>query len=521
MRYVTAASAAVANGSRCVAELLLVFPHQLFAVPPDIGTCRSAVLVEEPLFFTLYRFHKQKLLLQRGSLQYYREHLQQAGWHTRYVECTDVLADVRRLLPALAAQGVKRLHVSEVCDDWLQRRLERAANDNALQLVWHPSPQFLTDTQALGTQFRAGRRKYLHNNFYIWQRQRLGLLLDADAAPLGGQWSFDADNRKPWPKRQLPPPLPQAAATPWHAEARQWVELQFPEAPGSADAALRYPLTHVQAEVWLEDFLEQRFAGFGTWEDAIVDEAPVLQHSVLTPLLNNGLLLPATVLQKTLAFAQARGIALNDTEGFVRQLVGWREFIRGIYLHHGRQQRSTNHWGFTQPLPPAFYDASTGIDPVDTVIRKVLRNGYCHHIERLMILGCFMLLCECHPDGVYRWFMELFVDAWDWVMVPNVYGMSQFADGGLMATKPYICGSNYVLKMSNFRKGDWCTIWDALFWRFIHRHAEQLQRNPRLALLVRNFEQRPNAERRTLLQHAESWLQSLHADKQGEHVSLR
>lgn len=493
------------------AELLLVFPHQLFATPPDTGTCRTALLVEEPLFFTQYHFHKQKLLLQRAGLRYYASHLQQLGWQTRHVECMDAMADVRQLLPALAADGVRVLHLTEVCDDWLQGRLEQAATANGLQLQWHGSPQFLTDTAALATQFKATRRKYLHNNFYVWQRKRLGLLLDADGAPQGGQWSFDADNRKPWPRQRLPPPVPLATDTPWHSEARQWLQRQFPDAPGALEGTLHYPVTHAQAEAWLDNFLEQRFAGFGTWEDAIVKEALVLQHSVLTPMLNNGLLLPETVVRKTLAFAAEQRVPLNDTEGFLRQLIGWREFIRGLYLHHGRQQRLANHWGFTQSLPQAFYTASTGIEPVDAVIRKVLCNGYCHHIERLMVLGCFMLLCECHPDGVYQWFMELFVDAYDWVMVPNVYGMSQFADGGLMATKPYICGSNYVLKMSDFRKGPWCEIWDALFWRFIHRHAASLQRNPRLALLVRNFAQRTAAERQHLLQRADDYLAGLHA----------
>ncbi len=373
-------------------DVRLVFPHQLFATPPVVPGCDKVLLVEEPLYFTQFPFHKQKLLLQRASLRYYQNQLQQMGWQTRYLECHDPLADVRELLPALAADGVKVLHVTEVCDDWLQRRLEQAAAANHLSLAWHASPQFLTDTTSLATQFGATRRKYLHNNFYSWQRQRLGLLLDAEGKPQGGQWSFDADNRKPWPKQRLPPPLPQAAVTPWHIEGRQWVQEHFPRAPGSLEGALHYPVTHAQADAWLDDFLQQRFAGFGTWEDAIAGEAAVLQHSVLTPMLNNGLLLPATVLQKTLAFAEAQRVPLNDTEGFVRQLVGWREFVRGLYLHHGRQQRCANYWGFTQPMPRAFYDASTGIEPVDAVIRKVLHNGYCHHIERLMILGCFMLI---------------------------------------------------------------------------------------------------------------------------------
>jgi deoxyribodipyrimidine photolyase-related protein len=156
-----------------------------------------------------------------------------------------------------------------------------------------------------------------------------------------------------------------------------------------------------------------------------------------------------------------------------------------VYLRHGRAQRTRNFWGFTHGIPHAFYDGSTGVEPVDHVIRRVLKTGYCHHIERLMILGNFMLLCEISPDAVYRWFMELFIDSYDWVMVPNVYGMSQFADGGLMTTKPYISGSAYVLKMSNFSKGPWCAVWDALYWRFVDRHADFLSKNPRMAVMVK------------------------------------
>jgi deoxyribodipyrimidine photolyase-related protein len=175
---------------------------------------------------------------------------------------------------------------------------------------------------------------------------------------------------------------------------------------------------------------------------------------------------------------------LNSIEGLVRQVIGWREFMRAAYIERGRKQRKSNFWGFKRSMPAAFYQATTGIEPVDTVIRRVLRLGWCHHIERLMILGNFMLLCEIHPDHVYRWFMELFVDAYDWVMVPNVYGMSQFADGGSITTKPYLSSSNYVTKMSDFGTGPWREVWDALFWRFVHRHIGFFESHPRLAQMA-------------------------------------
>jgi deoxyribodipyrimidine photolyase-related protein len=177
-------------------------------------------------------------------------------------------------------------------------------------------------------------------------------------------------------------------------------------------------------------------------------------------------------------------VPLNSREGFIRQIIGWREFVRLVYEQQGRKQRTRNSLENHASIPVAFYTGDTGVLPVDTVIRRVLADGYCHHIERLMVLGNFMLLCDLHPDQVYRWFMELFIDAYDWVMVPNVYGMSQYADGGLMTTKPYISGSSYILRMSNYQKGAWCEIWDGLYWRFVDKHLGLIRANPRLSVMA-------------------------------------
>lgn len=491
-------------------DALLVLPHQLFAAPPDLAS-RQAVLVEERLYFRLYPFHKRKLVFQRAAMCAYAEGLRAAGWQVRHIDALDEAADSRRLPALLVRDGISALHLHEPCDDWLMQGLQAAAEVAGLALHVHETPQFMLSRRELAGNFALTRKRYRHQQFYETQRRRLGLLMDDDGKPTGGRFSFDGDNRKPFPRKAKAPPLPPQPDTPWLQDAAAWVDRHFPDNPGTADGSLRWPVTRSGAEAWLDDFLHRRFHGFGTWEDAIVAQEPVLHHSLLSPLLNAGLLLPGDVCTRALDHARQYGVPLNDVEGFLRQVLGWREFIRGLYVCHGRQQRSRNYWGFSHPLPAAFYTASTGVEPVDIVIRRVLELGYCHHIERLMILGCFMLLCECHPHGVYQWFMELFVDAYDWVMVPNVYGMSQFADGGLMATKPYICGSNYVLKMSNFPRGEWCEIWDALFWRFIHRHAARLRSNPRLALLVRNFTQRTQAEQTRLLARADEYLAHLHA----------
>jgi deoxyribodipyrimidine photolyase-related protein len=224
-------------------------------------------------------------------------------------------------------------------------------------------------------------------------------------------------------------------------------------------------------------------------------------------MLNVGLITPQEIIKKSLAFAKQENVPINSLEGFVRQIIGWREFIRGMYESKGTEERTRNFWGFDRKIPASFYEGTTGIEPIDTTIKKVLQTGYCHHIERLMILGNFMVLCEFSPDEVYRWFMELFIDSYDWVMVPNVYGMSQFADGGLMATKPYISGSNYVMKMSNYKKGDWQLIWDALFWRFMNVNRDFFTINPRLGMLVGTYDSMPIKKQELLMGTATRYLE--------------
>ena len=224
-------------------------------------------------------------------------------------------------------------------------------------------------------------------------------------------------------------------------------------------------------------------------------------------MLNIGLLSPRQIIDAALAMIDE--VPLNSLEGFVRQIMGWREFMRITYERRGRSQRSRNYWGFTRQIPESFWKGTTGILPLDTTIKKALKSGYCHHIERLMVVGNFMLLCEFDPDEVFGWFMEMFVDAYDWVMVPNVYAMSQFADGGGMCTKPYISGSNYLMKMSDYKKGDWQPIWDGLFWRFMHVHRDFFLSNPRLGMLVKTFDKMAPEKQQQHLLVAERFLESL------------
>lgn len=474
-------------------EATLVYPHQLFRAHPGVKRGRPVWLVEDPLFFGTdaewpVAMHRQKLVLHMASMSAYAEELLEAGHEVRWVRLnggekglgSDLL---RESLPG----NLREVHVADVVDDVLRRRLETFAARGGIRLVWHESPNFLTPMDFLARHTGTRLKRPFMARFYEAQRKRMGVLLDEEGGPVGGRWSFDEDNRKKWPARAVPPLEPWVKANTHVQAAIRRVQRDFPHRPGFTDG-FRWAVTREDAEAWLERFWEERFAGFGPYEDAISTRHGFLHHSAITPMLNIGLLDPAQVVSGAIAAAEKHGVPLASLEGFLRQVIGWREFMRGIYQFRSVPVRTTNHFGFSRKIPMAFYDGTTGIAPVDRVIRQLLREGYCHHIERLMVLGCFMLLCRFDPDEVYRWFMEMFVDAYDWVMVPNVYGMSQFADGGTFTTKPYLCGSNYLLKMSDEPKGGWCAVWDALYWVFIADHGELFRKNPRLAMMTKTWE---------------------------------
>ncbi len=439
----------------------------------------------------------------------YEAYLESKQIEVHYVESLSDLSDIRNLIAQLKRYGVTHVNYIDTTDNWLQQRIQTSCEENHISSTVFDSPLFLNTKKDLSVFFRSNKKKYHHTTFYTEQRKQRNLLIEPDGKPTGGKWTFDTENRKKYPARKTPPFIKFPDIDPFYTEAINYVETHFSDNLGSLTKQSHYPTNHQAAQVWFQQFLEQRFGEFGAYEDAIVSEHSILNHSVLTPMLNVGLITPDEVVEKSLRYAQQNDIPINSTEGFIRQIVGWREFIRGMYECRGSDERTLNHWKFTNKLPASFYDGSTGITPIDQTIKKILKTGYCHHIERLMVLGNFMMLCEIDPDEVYRWFMEFFIDAYDWVMVPNVYGMSQFADGGLMATKPYISGSNYLMKMGDYKKGEWQAVWDGLFWRFMDKHRAFFLQNPRLGMLVRMFDKMPQEKKDAHLANGEHYLHSL------------
>jgi deoxyribodipyrimidine photolyase-related protein len=494
----------------------LVYPHQLYADHTALEGTSCVVLVEDPLFFEQYHFHRQKLLLHRASMQRYAATLRKRGRHVRVVEAFE-LTESSQISRILAEMHVRSVRYVDPCDDWLAQRLSRGLAQSGIKAEVLDDPAFLTPRAEIEAFVSDRNDELFFTSFYVAQRKRLGILLDENGKPVGGKWSMDRSNRKRLPRRFPIPGLPHHHESREISAARCYVREQFPDAIGD-DTIFRYPVDHDSAAAWLKRFVTERLPFFGDYEDAMSEEQDVLFHSLLTPMLNIGLLTPQQVIDA--ALEQQDHVALNSLEGFIRQVMGWREFVRLVYLTRSRRQRSRNFWGFTKPMPTAFYEGTTGVYPVDEVIKRVLRTGYCHHIERLMVLGNFMLLCEIHPDAVYRWFMEMFVDSYDWVMVPNVYGMSQYADGGLMTTKPYISGSSYILRMSDYQRGSWCDLWDALYWRFIDKHAEYLAQNPRTAVIV-TMRDRMKGKIKDHRRIAELFLDRLHGQTQTTQTSKR
>jgi len=419
-----------------------------------------------------FQYHRHKLILVLSAMRSHRDSMK-SSYHIRYYEISDSRPYFEKLKEAVHQIDAKSLQAYEADSFERSDMLKTFAKKLGLPLSFIRSPKFLLDHDYAVSLLNRERPRM--QTFYIHQRKRFDILLNEKGLPDGGKWSYDTENRNPFPKQIVFPDLDKIPRTSHTEKVSSIIDLSFPENPG--DSALFFlPTTRSDALTWMHSFFHERYPLFGPYEDAIHSNQVFGFHSVLSPLLNIGLITPKEVIEEALK----HDAPIASKEGFIRQILGWREFIRGIYF---TRQFHGNYFNSRNELGRAWYNASTGIPILDDSIRKVLRYGYVHHIERLMIIGNLMLLCEINPDHVYRWFSELFIDADDWVMVPNIYGMSQYADGGGFATKPYIASSRYLLKMSNYPRGDWCEIVDGLYWRFISRHHDAFQKNPRSRMM--------------------------------------
>ncbi len=453
----------------------------IFFISEDYGLC------------TYFKHHKQKILLFLSAMRSYSDELKKNSFSLIYKSITekDFKTDyMKKLNEVIENQNITEIALFEIEDKPFEK-LFFSKLPGKIKIKYLKSPMFLNSREDFKDYLFKIKKPFLAN-FYKSQRIKYKILVDKNNKPEGGKWSFDDENRKKLPKHIQLPKQFIFNKTHHTNELKGIINEKFSDHPGSLDN-FWMGTTREDAKKCLNHFLENKLNLFGDFEDAVDQRDNILFHSALSPLINLGLITPKEIIQKTMS--SKFKFKLNSYEGYIRQIIGWREFIRGIYQNYMPEMGERNFFNHKRNMKSSWYNATTGLIPLDYSIKNTINFGWTHHIERLMILCNIMNLCEIQPKEVFKWFMEMFIDSSEWVMSPNVYGMGLFSDGGIFATKPYVCGSSYFLKMMNFKKGPWCDVMDGLYWKFIERNKDFFLKNPRLSMMVRIF-QKINPERK-------------------------
>jgi len=454
--------------------------------------------------------HKQRTILFLSAMRHYAESLRAKGVTVRYTKLDDpgnaatLAGELRRALDTLQPESLAIVRPGE----WrVLRMIERVAAQRKLPLTVHEDPHFLVTPQEFSA-WANGRKELVLEHFYRAMRKRFKVLLTDDGKPEGGAWNYDAENRKRFKgdRAKLPKRVVHAPDAVTQAVIAS-VEKSLGDLPGSA-AAFNWPVTREQALAELHDFVQHRLAHFGDYQDAMVTGAPWMHHSLIAAPLNLKLLDPREVVQLAVD-AYTRGAApLNAVEGFVRQVIGWREFIRGVYWHEGQDYASRNALGHRRALPTLYWNGETEMRCLRESVGEVLQHGFGHHIQRLMVTGNFALMAGVDPKEVSDWYLGMFVDGIDWVTLPNALGMSQHADGGVVGTKPYAASGRYVDKMSDYcggcrfepgtRTGEEACPMTTFYWDFLIRHQSMFASNRRMALALKHVEAMGDDEKRDI-----------------------
>ena len=465
-------------------KLFIILGNQLFN-PSYLKDFKDHIfyMSEDYDLCTYEKHHKLKILLFLSSMRSFRDELKSKNFKIIYEDINSKFKTsyVKKLEKVIKDKKIKEVSFFEIEDKPFEKKIISLLKKINIKVNQIKTPMFLTTREEF-KEYLSKYKKPFMANFYKSIRTKLNILMSGDGKPKGNKWSFDEDNRKKLPKDIKIPEIPKAKATSHTNQLKKFIELNFKDHPGNTEN-FWFPTTRLEAQKQLDRFLKERIKLFGDYEDAVSYKSNTMFHSALSPLINLGLITPEEILIK---LKKIKGkVPINSFEGYVRQIIGWREFMRGIYQNFDSQMDKSNFFNHKRSMKKSWYIGNTGLDPLDFSIKNAERFGWSHHIERLMILSNIMNLCEIHPKQVYKWFMEMFVDSSDWVMSPNVYGMGLFSDGGIFATKPYICGSSYFLKMMHFKKGPWCDVMDGLYWKFIDKNTKFFLKNPRLAMMVR------------------------------------
>jgi deoxyribodipyrimidine photolyase-related protein len=471
-------------------NITLILGDQLYHNHPAFALETDYVMLESVDFNTEYKYHKTRINHCFVVMREYADYLGTFEKNVVYFGIEDQKS-LEDLFDFLVVQNYSDLYIAKVDDKGFSRIITELSSSKGLILHILPSPKFLT-TEQDWQDYRTKHSKRLNmNDFYIMQRRKLGLFLDEQGNSSFGKWSLDEDNRKKLPKTETVCNRLKPYNSKHEKKVAELIQKYFPDNPCDI-TPLYFPVNHTQARELLEEFGTNYFAKFGDYEDAMSTRDPFLFHSTISPLLNNGLLTPREVVDWVL---EQKNIPNNSIEGFVRQVIGWREWVNCLYWNvYDEDIVKYNFFENKTKLPDYFWDrdelekVNFNI-PLYNALSNVFDYGYCHHIERLMVIANWMTLNEYDPMECYNWFMVMFIDSYNWVMVANVMGMGLYADGGIFATKPYVAGGNYLKKMSDYPSGkgeaDWEKLWTDKFWYFVLKHEKVFLSNPRMNMLIK------------------------------------
>ncbi|MBL8223810.1 MAG: cryptochrome/photolyase family protein [Chromatiales bacterium] len=442
--------------------------------------------------------HRQRVTLFLSAMRHYRDELRSAGWTVDYATLADEVPDLAAgLTTAIARHQPARACMVEAGEHRVQQQVASACAAAGVPLEVLADTHFLCTTTEFAAWAKA-RKQLVMEYFYRWLRTRLGVLMD-DGKPAGGRWNFDAENRKGY-GRSGPGPRAPVRRFPPDAITREVLDEvanRLPDHPGALDA-FGWPVTRADALAALHDFITHRLPRFGDHQDAMWTGEPWLEHALLASSLNLKLLDPREVVAAAEAAYRAGHVPIASAEGFIRQIIGWREYVRGVYWLKMPDYAAGNVWRHERPLPEWFWTGDVDMNCLRHTVNDTLAHGYAHHIQRLMVVGNFAVLAGLLPQSVCDWFLAAYVDAVEWVELPNTLGMALNADGGVLATKPYVASGRYLERMSNYcagcrfepgrRSGEDACPYTVLYWDFLRRHRGTLGRNPRMATILKNLD---------------------------------
>ena len=520
-----------------IGRLVLVLGDQLSHASPafaDFDPSRDAVLmIEAPGEAEHVWSHRARIAIFLSAMRHFRDELRARGFVVHYVtlEAEEAPSLCERLALALGRLQARRLRVVEAGEWRLQQGIAEVAEAAGVELQWLADDHFFCSRAEFARWAGPMSRRLRMEPFYREMRTRHRVLLDEGGGPLGGRWNFDADNRKGWPKKPagragpgLIAPAERFAPDAITCEVIELVERRFATHPGSLDT-FAWPVTRGDALRALDVFITSRLADFGEFQDAMWTATPFGWHSLLSASLNLHLLDPREVVAAAEAAHRRGDVPLASAEGFVRQILGWREFMRGVYWRDMPAMAGANHLQAHRPLPQWYWTGQTQMACARAAVEQTLAHGYAHHIQRLMVTGLFALLAEIEPSQVAAWYLAVYVDAVEWAELPNVAGMALWADGGRFTSKPYIASGAYIDRMSNYcagcryapterdatRRGKPLCPYTVLFWNFVATHEDELAANERMRFAVGQLDRRAPAEKATLREQAAAMLGDLEA----------